>query len=590
MKHILFTLLALLLTAVSLASPVSADVNNFTISNYEIDHYLARDGDMRSRLRTVEKITAVFPEHDQNRGLERSIPHRYDNHPTSLRIVSVKNEKGESLEYSTSQGPESETIRIGNPDRYVHGAQTYVITYEQRDVTRYFKDSDVDEFYWDMNGVEWRVPIAKLRATVHIDSELRSVRTGAATCYIGATASADRCLINANGETLTSTATNLRPGENVTLAIGFIANTFAPYQQSLLDKAKALYPIFLLATGLLGLAVFIVACVLQHRWTYRTKETGTLVPEYLPPKETSISTAASVLEYPKAVFTAQLLDFAVRHYIKIHETRAKSTFRSAEYAIEITKDTGDLLAEEQELINDLFDGKPAVGARLALKDLDNNTSLYTRMMDNDKKHKALVRETYQINKKSPLRTQQLNKLATGMLIFAFLTFNPFTVMFAVITYIFGYALWPLSDKGLALRRYLLGLEQYINVAERERIRILQSPQGALKVPSPDVNTPSLIVTLYEKLLPYAVLFGKEKEWSRQLGKYYETSSSSPDWYVGQSAFTAAAFSSSMSSFSTASAASSASSSTSDSSGGGSSGGGGGGGGGGGWQRTLVITP
>ena len=95
------------------------------------------------------------------------------------------------------------------------------------------------------------------------------------------------------------------------------------------------------------------------------------------------------------------------------------------------------------------------------------------------------------------------------------------------------------------------------------------------------SDPKLLVTLYERVLPYAVLFGQEKEWNKQLGAYYETAGNSPDWYIGQSAFNAAVFSSAMSSFSQASA-SSYSSSGSGSSGGGFSGGGGGGGGGGGW--------
>ena len=35
----------------------------------------------------------------------------------------------------------------------------------------------------------------------------------------------------------------------------------------------------------------------------------------------------------------------------------------------------------------------------------------------------------------------------------------------------------LTDKGLALRRYLAGLKMYIEVAETERLKMLQSPEG-----------------------------------------------------------------------------------------------------------------
>ena len=85
------------------------------------------------------------------------------------------------------------------------------------------------------------------------------------------------------------------------------------------------------------------------------------------------------------------------------------------------------------------------------------------------------------------------------------------------------------------------------------------------------------------MLPYAVLFGSEKEWTKQLGKYYEQVGSNPDWYYGQGTFNAAAFASGMSGLSTvASNVSSFSSSDGGSGGGGFTGGGGGGGGGGGW--------
>src|SRR4029079_11983501 len=95
----------------------------------------------------------------------------------------------------------------------------------------------------------------------------------------------------------------------------------------------------------------------------------------------------------------------------------------------------------------------------------------------------------------------------------------------------------------------------------------------------------VVLKLNERLLPYAVLFGLEREWSRVLADLYEARGEEPTWYSGRSGFDAGSFGVAVSSFSTASSTSwsgsSSSSSSSGSSGGGSSGGGGGGGGGGG---------
>ncbi len=140
---------------------------------------------------------------------------------------------------------------------------------------------------------------------------------------------------------------------------------------------------------------------------------------------------------------------------------------------------------------------------------------------------------------------------------------------------------PLTDKGAELRDHLEGLKEYIRLAEADRLRVLQSPQGAESTPV-STSDPREVLKLNEKLLPYSVLFGLEKEWAEELSKYYVEEP--PDWYSGSTAFNAAVFASSISSISSSasSSMSGSSSSSGGSGGGGSSGGGGGGGGGGGF--------
>lgn len=116
--------------------------------------------------------------------------------------------------------------------------------------------------------------------------------------------------------------------------------------------------------------------------------------------------------------------------------------------------------------------------------------------------------------------------------------------------------------------------------------MLQSPEGAAKVgESVDPHNTRQLIKLYERVLPYAVLFGQEKQWASELGAYYESASERPDWYSGSSTvFNAVVFSAALDGFvnSAATYAAGSSSSSSGAGGGGSSGGGGGGGGGGGW--------
>ncbi len=74
------------------------------------------------------------------------------------------------------------------------------------------------------------------------------------------------------------------------------------------------------------------------------------------------------------------------------------------------------------------------------------------------------------------------------------------------------------------RTHLDGLRQYMRLAEADRLRTLQSPAGAQRVavasPVPDSTgstgpaDPAERFRLHERLLPYAVIFGMEREWTK----------------------------------------------------------------------------
>lgn len=68
--------------------------------------------------------------------------------------------------------------------------------------------------------------------------------------------------------------------------------------------------------------------------------------------------------------------------------------------------------------------------------------------------------------------------------------------------------------------HLWGIRDYIALAEKDRIAFLQSPSGALLRADAAGSTQALI--LNEKLLPYAILFGLEKQWIRELDLTYRS--------------------------------------------------------------------
>ncbi|HEY0964957.1 MAG TPA: DUF2207 domain-containing protein [Candidatus Saccharimonadales bacterium] len=585
---------AFILVGISLllsAPPANAAVNDFTISRYDIEFNLGRDNEKRSTLTTKETIVADFPQSDQNHGIERYIPKEYNGHPASIDIKSVAGrsnilpavgQDGRDWPYTTYDSGEYTVLRIGDKNKYVHGQQTFVITYTQRDVTQNFTNTNADEFYWDTNGTEWRVPIQSLFVKLTIDKSLEPSLTGKSACYQGRYGSNTACELTKNGLTYTASAANLQSGENMTLAVGFDSGTFSEYKMSLLEVLFIAWIVLQVTLGVLAFGIIVFLSVRYSRWSGRKGEVGTIVPEYIPPRDASVQVSATLVN-SLSIFTAQLIDFAVRHYVKIFETKPKGLFSNAEYEIEIIKPIDDLRAEEQEILNDIFNGA-IVGSKISTATLKKDYKLSTRIMDNPKKLQQLMRGSYGLRTRDEQKSQWFKQFGFIFLTASIVLLSPGLLLVAIVSLAMGYALWPLTDKGLALYRYLQGLKLYISVAEKERLKMLQSPEGAEKT-QVDGNDKKQLVKLYERVLPYAILFGQEREWNKQIGNLYESIGTQPDWYTGANlaVFNAAAFSSAMNGLTTSiSSSGAASSSSGGSSGGGSSGGGGGGGGGGGW--------
>jgi len=141
------------------------------------------------------------------------------------------------------------------------------------------------------------------------------------------------------------------------------------------------------------------------------------------------------------------------------------------------------------------------------------------------------------------------------------------IISGVIVSIFGFVMAKVTEKGALAKEHILGLKEYLKVAEEARIKFHNAPE---KNPQ-----------LFEKLLPYAMVLGVEKEWAKQFENIYNQN---PSWYSDSSGatFNAVLFSSSLNSFATTATQTLSSAPGGGSGFGGGAGGGGGGGGGGGW--------
>jgi Predicted membrane protein (DUF2207) C-terminal domain/Predicted membrane protein (DUF2207) N-terminal domain len=582
---LLLALLALALPAPK-ATAASGGNNNFSIQSFDADYYLSRTDSNRSEMNVVEKITVRFLPIGDNHGIERSIPNSYNGHTVHFAVVSVKDDTQHNLEYTTYGSNGNTVIRIGDPNKLVGGIQTYVIDYQLQDVTQQFKDHD--EIYWDTNGTDWGETFESLTARLHLDADLAKTFNGNYTCYEGVQSATSHCIssvVKKDNETVLTFQSSrfLYAGENVTFVAGFKPHTFAAYQPT---KWERVFPWLLggwFALG--GLVLLYTLAVMVRAWQRYGRSPagkGTIVPEYIPPKDISVLVSSTILKHKGSDVTAQIIDLAVRHYLKIYETKTKGTWflNKHSYELELTHKLTGLRSEEKRLLEIIFGEKPNLGQRVTLEGLKSNLYKDTTQLEKEVETDARVSGYVADRDAERKRYYTIGGL---VLLAGILILNPGVVLAGVAVLCFAANFHPLTEKGVDRRDYLRGLEMYMQLAEAERIRYLQSPQGAVKTKVDASNTKRLVL-VYERLLPYAIVFGIEHEWAKEFAPLYQQP---PDWYVGNwSAFNTGVFVASLSNFSVASnltfAPPSSSSASGFSTGGGFSGGGGGGGGGGGW--------
>ncbi|MEO8261277.1 MAG: DUF2207 domain-containing protein [Pseudolysinimonas sp.] len=619
------------------APGVPADTNDFTFDSFDAQYTLGIDDKGRSTLTTTETLVAVFPDFDQNRGIRRLIPSTYEGHPLQNRIVSITDENGQPRDYEVAYESDDsadgffQSVTIAVPEgQFVHGTQTYVITYEQRDVTAYFEDTNDDEFYWDVNGTGWAQPFGEVSATVTLADGLAS-KLVSTSCYYGYDGSDTTCDAVVTDDTITASVTDLQPRQNMTIVAAFPAHTFteAPFDLFALIPA----PVFGGLAASLGGAL--LALILRFTVLRGAKGTGIVIAQYEPQDDISPLLAANLLGKTKKGMAASIVDLAVRRKIRIVERPDDGFFASGTtFGVQRVGDDSGVSTDDQRVLSALFatvsfgrlsrllrsggataPGLITIGQQMQqeVAGVTNDAAGEVRWLT--KKDQILGQQVVAITKavaaEAKSRKLRSNPPALPILIVAVLVVVGFLLLLfggmgaqseaGIVIGVFGtiIASWigvgalimlgarrPLTTEGALAKEHLEGLREYIRLAEADRLQMLQSVSGAERTPldktaagGPDV------IKIYEKLLPYAVLFGLEKEWAGELAKYYDETP--PDWYSGSNvtAFNVGAFAGAIGSLSTSVSTSysgsSSSSSSGGSGGGGSSGGGGGGGGGGG---------
>jgi hypothetical protein len=215
-----------------------------------------------------------------------------------------------------------------------------------------------------------------------------------------------------------------------------------------------------------------------------------IVPEYAAPKGVSLLAAAELLGEGRRAVAAQLVGLAVRRSLSISPldaTRGKKTgflltLRSLE----------GLGADEMDTMQALFP-RGVVGETLEVR--PGRNSRLSRRLRRPHEH-AVARLVAEGGARRRRWHERVFARASSR-------DQPVVPLPAA---------HPTID-------HLWGIRDYIALAEKDRLAFLQSPSGALL--RQDAGLDAQVLLLNEKLLPYAVLFGLEKDWVRELGVQYD---------------------------------------------------------------------
>jgi uncharacterized membrane protein YgcG len=607
--------------------PLPGDASNFSFRSFHADYQLGRSTDRHASLRVVETLVALFPQGDQNHGIVRDIPATYGSADLQTNVVSVTNAEGRSVNFSQDNTGGFVQLQIGDAGTFVHGATTYVITYTQVDTIRHFANTNDDEFYWDVNGTGWAQPFGTVSATVHLSPGIAGAYNNHSSCYQGAENSTTPCSGGIHGTalttpdsatpdpsstptgadtalafgTFTASATNLAAGENLTIAIGFTSGTFVDESS---NGGAANAPGTLtgaqvagILLSLLGFPAVLVGAIggLLARRQRAEPSRGIIIPQYSPPTDLDVMSAAELINRRATAVPAELVSLAVRGRTRLLGYPVSSP-RAADYSVQLLDPTG-LQGFDPQVITALFGAGPKPGATHdLLKYGDDQLADGLRPIVDGlpgtldrfgayqgRRHTAGAIVVLVIT--AALLLAAIVGATIGGLVFGSVSILAGVV--GVLIAVLGVA-GPkkLSAKGRAWNDYLLGMRMYLTIAEEERLKVLQSPTGAERI---DTSDGKALVKLYEQLLPWAIIWGVEDQWSKVLEIQLQRADVSPDFWVGQTAFSAAVFTPLLGGLGrstvpvpVSTGGSNFSSFGGGSFGGGFSGGGGGGGGGGGW--------
>lgn len=255
------------------------------------------------------------------------------------------------------------------------------------------------------------------------------------------------------------------------------------------------------------------------------KHQGPAVPQFQPAGWMSVALAADLLRERRKAMTATLVEFAVRGKIRLLYRggelpfgmravgpRGLSVFDAATYSAIFTGDPGRVAEPGTKLWLDKRD------LRLG----DAEMSLVPRAIATAE-GRGLTKHA-----RGPVAVFAVSLLALSLVFLLVYAFQIQSVLFGVLSLVIGIPVAvvvivlmvaisqrraSLSEEGYEALKHLEGLRLFMDMPDWDRTKMIQMTVRA----GADGDS---VQKAYERLLPYAILFGCEKEWISVLEPYY----------------------------------------------------------------------
>ena len=515
-----------------------------------------------------ERITLAFD--GEWHGIHRFIPVEYPgargtNYTLFLKVTDVTDGNGGKLKYESSTSNGFRDLKIFIPDA-VDAARTVEIDYAVRNGMRFFEDHD--EFYWNVTGNDWPVPIDHASAQVNFpNSAGGSLR---AQAFTGAYGSAERgASAEVRGSEVAFETNNPLPMRG-----GMTIDIFIP--KGILKEPSAFTRlIWFLGGNPIVFLPFWAFAVMSVLWWYKGRDPDpglSVAPMYEPPAGMTPAEAGTLLDdtpHPRDI-TCTLVDLAVRGYVKIEEVDDKGlVFHHQDYIFHLLKPRDQwagLVPHERVMLENVFAG----GEATRLSSLKNRFYTAIPVIQQDIKSALRTKGMYLLDPDSAngYSLAAIVVIVAPFLMLQFLwnkdVFSSIALLIgcgiisAIFWWLFARQMTAKTVQGGRTRVAVLGFQEFMNRVDADRLKRM----------SPDT---------FEKYLPYAMALGVEHQWAQAFAGIVKDP---PNWYVspsGAMGFNPIFFSSSMHSMATDMHQVFVSAPRASSSGSGWSGGGGGGG-------------